>query len=53
MGWEERAKKLDAKRRRMRMRVQGRGLLTVEPSAIGKRLKEMGDGPKRRRKRSR
>ena len=51
MGWEERAKKLDAKRRRMR--VQGRGLLTVEPSAIGKRLKEMGDGPKRRRKRAR
>ncbi len=47
MGWEERAKKLDAKRRKMR--VQGRGLLTVEPNAISKRLKRMQEAAKSRR----
>lgn len=47
MGWEERAKKLDAKRRKMR--VQGRGLLTVEPNAISKRLKRMQEVAKSRR----
>ncbi|MBK6319102.1 MAG: hypothetical protein IPI33_15925 [Dehalococcoidia bacterium] len=51
MGWEERARKIDAKRRRMT--VQGRGLLTVEPAAISKRLKKMGAAPKRRRNRGR
>jgi len=51
MSWEERAKKLDAKRRRMR--VQGRGLLTVEPHALGKRLKRMQDAAKSRRERKR
>ncbi len=47
MGWEDRAKKLDAKRRKMR--VQGRGLLTVEPLAISKRLKQMQEAAKSRR----
>ena len=47
MGWEDRAKKLDSKRRRMR--VQGRGLLTVEPNAISKRLKRMQEAAKSRR----
>ena len=48
---EDRAKKLDAKRRRMR--VQGRGLLTVEPNAISKRLEKMQKAAKSRRGRSR
>ncbi|MEO8538249.1 MAG: hypothetical protein ABI577_00820 [bacterium] len=47
MSWEDRAKKLESKRRRMR--VQGRGLLTVEPNAIGKRLKRMQEAAKSRR----
>ncbi|MFN8618287.1 MAG: hypothetical protein U0837_14425 [Dehalococcoidia bacterium] len=47
MGWEDRAKKLDAKRRKMR--VQGRGLLTVEPLAISRRLKRMQEAAKSRR----
>mgnify|MGYP000925359172 FL=1 len=47
MGWEERAKKLDAKRRKMR--VQGRGLITVEPLAISRRLKQMQSAAKSRR----
>lgn len=47
MGWEGRAKKLDAKRKKMR--VQGRGLLTVEPLAISKRLKRMQEAAKSRR----
>ncbi len=47
MGWEDRAKKLDAKRKKMR--VQGRGLLTVEPLAISKRLKRMQEAAKSRR----
>lgn len=48
--WEQRAKKLEAKRRRMR--VTGRGLLTVEPAAIQKRLEQMAKNGKRRKKRS-
>ncbi len=47
MSWEDRARKLDVKRRRMR--VQGRGLLTVEPNAISKRLKQMQDAAKSHR----
>ncbi len=47
MGWEDRAKKLDAKRKKMR--VQGRGLLTVEPLAISKRLKRLQEAAKSRR----
>lgn len=47
--WEQRARKLDAKRRRMR--VQGRGLLTVEPAAIKKRLERMAQNGKRRKAR--
>ena len=47
MGWEDRAKKLDAKRKKLR--VQGRGLLTVEPLAISKRLKRMQEAAKSRR----
>ncbi len=39
MGWEERARKLEARRRRMPM--SGRGLLTVEPHAIRKRLERL------------
>ena len=48
--WEQRAKKLEAKRRRMR--VTGRGLLTVEPAAIQKRLEKMAENGKRRKKKS-
>ena len=48
--WEQRAKKLEAKRRRMR--VTGRGLLTTEPAAIKKRLDRMAETGKRRKKRS-
>lgn len=51
MGWEERAKKLETKRRRMI--VQGRGLITVEPLATAKRLKKMQAAAKTRRNRSR
>lgn len=47
MSWENRARKLDAKRRQMR--VQGRGLLTVEPNAVAKRLKKIQDAAKSRR----
>ncbi|PFG73232.1 hypothetical protein [Tepidiforma thermophila] len=39
MGWEERARKLEARRRRMR--VSGRGLLTVLPQAERKRLERL------------
>jgi ribosomal 50S subunit-associated protein YjgA (DUF615 family) len=46
--WEQRAKKLEAKRRRMR--VTGRGLLTTEPAAIKKRLEKMAANGKRRKK---
>lgn len=48
MGWEERARKLEARRRRMPM--TGRGLLTVEPHAIRKRLQRRSarPGPGRR-----
>lgn len=42
MGWEERARKLEARRRRMP--VSGRGLLTVEPHAIRKRLERLANG---------
>ena len=49
MSWEERAKKLDARRRKMR--VQGRGLLTVEPMAIRKRLERMQAAARSRRHR--
>jgi hypothetical protein len=51
MSWEERAKKLEAKRRRMV--VQGRGLITVEPAATSKRLKKILTNAKARRRRSR
>ena len=37
--WEQRAKKIEAKRRRMR--VTGRGLITVEPGAVRKRLEKL------------
>lgn len=50
MPWEERARKLEKKKRRMV--VQGRGLITVEPLATSKRLKQMGDSARARRKRS-
>ncbi|HMO96019.1 MAG TPA: hypothetical protein PKD27_07845 [Tepidiformaceae bacterium] len=46
--WEQRAKKLDARRRRMR--VTGRGLLTTEPPAIQKRHGRMAKAGKRRKK---
>lgn len=46
--WEQRARKLEAKRRRMR--VTGKGLLTVEPAAIKKRLERMAENGKRRKK---
>lgn len=49
MSWEERAKKLDARRRKMR--VQGRGLLTVDPMAIRKRLERMHTAARSRRNR--
>jgi hypothetical protein len=39
MPWEERARKLEGKKRRMV--VHGRGLLTVEPHAASKRLKKL------------
>lgn len=42
MGWEERARKVEAQRRRMR--VTGRGLLTVEPHAVRKRLARLAAG---------
>lgn len=47
MGWEERARKLEKKRRRML--VQGRGLLTVEPLALRKKLEQMQRSAKSRR----
>ena len=46
--WEQRAKKLDARGRRMR--VTGRVLLTREPAAIKKRLEQMAKAGKRRKK---
>jgi hypothetical protein len=49
MGWEERAKKLEKKKRRMV--VQGRGLITVEPLATSKRLKTIKRSAQARRKR--
>lgn len=48
MGWEERARKLEARRRRMP--VSGRGLLTVEPHAVRRRLERLAKqarGPQR------
>jgi len=47
--WERRAKKLDARRRRMV--VQGRGLLTTEPAAIRKRLEKLRKAGEARRRR--
>ena len=38
MPWEERARKLEKKKRQMV--VQGRGLITIEPLAVSKRLKK-------------
>ena len=49
MSWEERPKKLAA--RRPKMRVQVRGLLTVEPMAIRKRLERMHTAARSRRNR--
>ncbi len=46
MSWEERARKLESRRRRMR--VQGRGLITIEPLAINKRLKKLQNQPGRK-----
>ncbi len=46
MPWEERARKVEKKKRRMV--VQGRGLLTVEPLAASKRLKKLHNQPGRR-----
>ena len=51
MGWEERARKLEKKKRQMV--VQGRGLITVEPLATSKRLKRIHALADARRKRSR
>ncbi|GIW18913.1 MAG: hypothetical protein KatS3mg064_2070 [Tepidiforma sp.] len=47
VGWEERARKLEARRRRMP--VSGRGLLTVEPHAIRKRLGRLANGKRQAR----
>jgi|GEM_PF-4591107 len=47
MGWEERARKLEKKKRQMV--VQGRGLITVEPLATSKRLKRMQRAARSRR----
>ena len=46
MPWEERARKLEKKKRQMV--VQGRGLITVDPHATAKRLKKRS--PRRGRK---
>ena len=46
MGWEERARKLDKKKRQMI--VQGRGLITVDPHATSKRLKQLKNSPNRK-----
>jgi hypothetical protein len=46
--WEQRARKIEAKRRRMR--VTGRGLITVEPGAVRKRLEKLQESAGRRRK---
>ena len=51
MGWEERARKLEKKKRQMV--GQGRGLITVEPLATSKRLKRIHTSASSRRKRSR
>ena len=45
--WERRARKLDA--RRQRMRVTGRGLITTEPLAIQKRMKKLKQAADSRR----
>ncbi len=47
--WEQRAKKLEAKRHRMR--VTGRGLLTDVPNSVRKRLEKMAATGKRRKDR--
>lgn len=47
MGWEERARKLEKKRRQMV--VQGRGLITVEPLATSQRLKKLKKSAETRR----
>ncbi len=46
MNWEERARKLDKKKRRMV--IHGRGLITVDPLATSKRLKRLRNRPKRK-----
>lgn len=46
MPWEERARKLEKKRRQMV--VQGRGLITVDPLATSKRLKKLKNRPNRK-----
>ena len=46
MAWEERARKVEKRKRRMV--VQGRGLITVEPLAASKRLKKLKNGPGRK-----
>jgi len=50
MSWEARARKLEKRRRRMT--VQGRGLITVEPQATARRLKKLAaNGARRHSKR--
>lgn len=46
MSWEERAKKLEKKKRQMV--VHGRGLITVDPHAASKRLKKLKNRPNRK-----
>ncbi|MGE0602041.1 MAG: hypothetical protein AB7J35_21775 [Dehalococcoidia bacterium] len=46
MGWEERAKKLEKKKHRMA--VHGRGLITIDPHAVNKRLKRLKNRPNRK-----
>ena len=46
MSWEQRAQKLEKRKRRMI--VQGRGLITVEPLAASGRLKKLKNGPGRK-----
>jgi len=46
--WEQRARKLEAKRRRMP--VTGRGLITLEPGSVRKRLQKLQDSAAKRRK---
>ena len=48
MPWEERARKLEKKKRRMV--VQGRGLITVDPNATAKRLKKLSSRTARKKR---